>query len=104
MEQTVRCQGLKTKSLMKLLFIGYLCSFGPILIVLGGFSFFGYHVIHFNDEVMLGWHGLITALIAIPLFSFAFTLINTILLGVGLWLYSGFGAMNLRFRKILSVD
>lgn len=102
MLETIRTRGLSAGTLFKLLFTGYFFSVGPVILFCGVLSIFGYGTISYDGQVITGLKGFLTSLVMIPVFSLAFALANWILISFGLWVYTRFNFLKIRFRSLSS--
>jgi hypothetical protein len=102
MLETVRTRGLSAGTLFKLFFTGYFFSVGPIILFCGVLSIFGYGTISYDGETLTGLKGFLASLIMIPIFSFAFAIANWILIGFGVWMYTRFTYLKIKFRSLSS--
>lgn len=67
-------------------------------------SIFGAEVVTWHGEVKTGLEGILYALLMIPLFSIALTWIMGIFLIIGLWVYSFFGPVKLKFKNVIETQ
>ncbi|MCP5197558.1 MAG: hypothetical protein H6974_12375 [Gammaproteobacteria bacterium] len=90
-----------SKSIFKLLFIGFLFGFGPIFLFGGFYALFtgGESMVSFNDEKLTGLSGFIGTLIFIPIFSLIFSAIVWLFVSFGIWLYTRAWNLNLEFKE-----
>ena len=98
MFNTVQTRGISGGSLFKLLFVGYLLSVGPLIIIFGIFSLFGAETIHVNNEAVTGFKGLIASIIMAPIFSGISACINWVFIAFGQWLFTRFHSLKFNFR------
>lgn len=95
----IKCRGLSGGSLFKVLFFGLLLSLGPLIIIFGICSIFGYHTIKVNDEQVTGIMGFVASLIMAPIFSVIFAGISWLFIGFGIWLLTRFKNLHLHFKE-----
>ena len=94
-------QKVSKLSLLKLIFTGFFCSVSCMAILFGIASIFGVEGITWNGEVKTGFEGMFYAMLMIPLFSFTMTLGMGFFLIYGLWIYSFFGPLKLKFKDVV---
>ena len=95
-DRTLIVRRLRTGSIFRIVIAGGFFSLVPFAIVMGGFAFFGFHTVTWNNEPLTGLTGLVASpfigALAAALFSGFFGLF----LSFGLWLYSKVRPLTLR--------
>ena len=91
---------LTSKSLFKVLFVGYLFGLGPLLLLNGIYDYFtgSESIVNFNEEKLTGISGLIGVIIFIPIFSIIFSVLTWGICAFGLWLYGLNKPVKLEFK------
>ena len=90
-----------SKSIFKLLFIGFLFGLGPIFLLSGFYALFtgGESIIIYNHEKLSGISGFIGTLIFIPFMALIFSSLLWLFVLFGSWLYTRFWDLNLEFKE-----
>jgi len=87
-------------SLFKLLVLGIGCSFFFLFLVFGVAALMGSETVRFENQAITGFKGLLTAMLMWPVFSLIFSSFIWCLCSFGLWVYSFFGNLNLKFKIV----
>lgn len=90
---------LSLGTVYKLTTLGFLCSLVPFCLLMGVFAAFGAETLTWNEQPVKG----LTGLIASPFIGLFMALVFSALLGTalafGLWVYSWFGTLTIRYRE-----
>ena len=97
MTKKIRIQRLRGGTLLKLLLIGNLLFFVPLLTIIGILGVFGLAPVTLNDKPVTGPMALIAALIGGGWLALFFSIIPWGTAFLGLWLYSRFKSIELRY-------
>jgi len=100
MKQKIRSKGLTAGSLFKVIWIGFLFSIGPIMLMVGIMSLLGHNVIFFEGKPVIGVEGLLSSLVLLPVFATFFTVTLWVMLSIGCWIYSRFASMELTYKSV----
>lgn len=101
MSEQIKTKGIGLGTLFKILFIGLALSLGPLIIIFGIFALFGYGTITVNNEIVTGGKGLLASIIMAPIFSIVFAGIGWVFIAFGLWLFTRFKALTIRYKPIV---
>jgi len=93
--ETVR---LSYFSILKLLFIGLLIPLFLFGLVCGMTAFFGYDTVTLNGANVYGFKGLATGMILGIILPTAFALLFSLIMGLGLWVYSKFFTLLISYK------
>lgn len=97
-KKTVISKGVSLGSLFKIFFLGLLLSIGPIIILLGVLSFFGFHTFFWHGQPLTGFDGLLASIIMAPVFAAVMSLIIGALVAFGLWVYTRVFTLRITFK------
>lgn len=96
-DQAITVRRFRTGSVFRLVAAGAFGSLVPFFVIMGVLAAFGMNSLHWNNEPVYGFKGLLLS----PLFGILAAAIVTMIAGVGfafgLWLYSKFRPLNLRY-------
>lgn len=99
MSRSIQCRGLTASSLFKYLFIGGFFSLGLFILACAVAAGFGYHTVIFNEVPVVGVKGFLLGLAFMPLFSLIFAVVNWILLGIGMWIWTRLSHIELHYNS-----
>lgn len=98
-ESSVHARRLGWGTLYKLILIGNICSLVPFALFMGCLSLFGLETVQWNDQPVTGLAGLLASPFVGLLVALAWTLVSGIAMSMGLWLFSLFRTITLRYEK-----
>ena len=100
MHQTLNVKRLRVLPLFKPIAVGWACIWLPVALIAGITSLFGARTVTFNDRVVTGMPGLLTAIMIGVIGPAMFAIVFCVMAGVGLWLYSRlFGGYAISFTE-----
>ena len=91
-------RGIRIASLYKLSFIGLMCSFVPLGLLLGVMAWIGFDTVQWQGTPVSGPAGVVVGLLAGLWAALAFTLVLGSLQALGLWLWTRFRPIRLWVR------
>jgi len=104
MLHSVTTKGLKASTLYKLLFIGYLFFWGPIIIILGMLSIFDITSVTIMDKNYTGLAGFIGSLLLTLFVPLIIATFNWLILSAGLWIYAKFKNIKIIYKSTFDED
>lgn len=96
---TIKTHGLTAGSLYKLLYLGSLIPLFLLGLGCGIAAFFGSDTVMFNDHFIYGAQGLIGGIVFGLIFPAIFAAVNWVILVVGLWLWTRFKTIDLKYKE-----
>lgn len=97
MEEVIKIRKLTRNTVWKLVFIGAVFSFVPLGFITGILSLVGVNVVGIMGQPVYGLKGFVTALLICGFFCLIFIIIGGIVLSTGLWLYSKFRPIYIKY-------
>src|SRR6266496_4960699 len=100
MQHCIIVKRCRLHPLFKPVAVGWACIWLPIALIAGITSLFGANTVTFNDRVVTGVQGLLTAIAIGVIGPIMFAALFCFMAGVGLWLYSRlFGGYEIHFAQ-----
>jgi hypothetical protein len=98
----VYTQGLTKCSLFKMLFVGFLFSMGPIVIVICSLGLLGVEgmQIQYDNYTLTALETFLTGFMLAPVMSFVMAVCSWFFLAIGCWLYTRMRVLRLRFYRV----
>lgn len=96
---SINTRGLSAGSLFKLLFFGFLIPVFIWGLGCGIAAYFGYNTVMFNDAYVHGATGFVTGLILGLVLPLILSIVNWVILVIGLWLWTRFKTIDLKFKE-----
>jgi len=84
---------------LKLLLVGFSLTIIPFSLFCGILAAFGARTVHINREPLTGAGGFFASLVLGPLVTLAFSLFCWLLVIIGLWIYSFFRPLVIRYTS-----
>jgi len=92
-------RGLKGTNIFKIIFIGYLFSLGPLMLIMGFLSIFGVTTITLGNSNLTGIEGFLGSILLVFLFPAIFAGISWLFIAFGLWLYTRFRTLKIIYKS-----
>jgi hypothetical protein len=96
-QHTIIIRRFTVGSLLKIVAIGCIISLFGFSMLMGFFSLFGAHTVHWNRESLTGTAGLTMSVILGGILAIAFTIIGWIGFAISFWLFSKFSSLKLHY-------
>ena len=94
----VTAEKISKASLFKLIFTWFSLGMFAFFLVCGTAAIFGAETVHFENQPITGIKGFIAAMIMWPIFSFFITAFFWLFGVLGLWFYSFYKPLTVRFK------
>lgn len=92
-------KGLTGTNLFKIIFIGYLFSLGPLILIMGFLSIFNLTTITLGNSNLTGIEGFLGGILLAIIFPAIFASINWLFIAFGLWLFTRFKNLKIVYKS-----